>query len=389
MRERLIAWAAINTGTANVRGISDLAEKIEEYAAVLGGVIERCDLPPYTSIDHRGNSVAVPVGPALSIIKRPDALLRVFLCIHTDTVYGRDDPFQTVTSPDGRLRGPGVADAKGGLVVMLTALEALERSPFAPQVGWEVLINPDEEIGSPGSSGLLLAGAKRNHLGLLFEPTLPDGALVDRRRGSQNLSVVIRGKSAHAGRDFASGRSAMVAAARFTLALHALNQTLPGINLNVGAIDGGGPANVVPDLAICRVNIRTTEVADEQKVEQALVNLLTELNAQEGISGRIFPQSGSPPKILSKPERWLLEAAIKCGRDLGLHLISRPSGGACDGNRLSAAGLPNLDTLGVRGGDIHSPSEYMVLDSLVERAQLSALLLMKLANGEEQGIAKQ
>ena len=60
----------------------------------------------------------------------------------------------------------------------------------------------------------------------------------------------------------------------------------------------------------------------------------------------------------------------------------RSSGGASDGNKLAAAGLPVVDTMGPRGGNLHSPQEYLLLDSLAERAKLAALVLIRLAEGQ-------
>ena len=106
-------------------------------------------------IGSRAQTIHLPLGQAIAITKRPTAPVRVLLNIHLDTVYPPDSPFQSALEEAGILRGPGVADAKGGLAVMLTALEALERSPDAERIGWRVLLNPDEEIGSPGSASLL------------------------------------------------------------------------------------------------------------------------------------------------------------------------------------------------------------------------------------------
>src|SRR3989304_2280040 len=137
-----------------------------------------------------GKGIRKPLGNALSIRKRSTAPLRIFLGAHMDTVYPADHPFQKAVRVDqNTLRGPGVADSKGGLVVMLKALEALERSPYAQSVGWEVLINPDEELGSPGSAPLLAQAAKNTHLGLVFEPPLPDGALVGARKRPATLTA--------------------------------------------------------------------------------------------------------------------------------------------------------------------------------------------------------
>jgi glutamate carboxypeptidase len=325
----------------------------------------------------------VPLGKALRITKRPQAPLRVFAGIHMDTVYPPDHPFQTVTplGPD-TLRGPGVADAKGGLAMMLTALEALERSPYAAGIGWEVLINPDEEIGSIGSAPLLTRAARGNHLGLVFEPALPGGALADRRRGVGNFTFVVRGRSAHAGRDFASGRNAVVAAAELATKVHALNNVLPGVTVNVGRLDGGAAPNVVPDLAICRVNVRTSTPGDEALVREKLDELVASVRSRDGITAELHGSFTAPPKVPDQPTLALMGHVAECGRELGLSIEWKPSGGACDGNRLAAAGLPTIDTLGPRGGDLHSPTEYLLLDSLPERAKLTALLLMKLASGE-------
>src|SRR5207253_7136774 len=137
----------------------------------------------------RGEPVEQPLGRALRATKRHEpssgVAVRVLLNIHTDTVYPLDHPFQSVTRIDEHtLRGPGVIDAKGGLVVMLAAIEALERSALAPQIGWEVLLNPDEEIGSPGSAHLFKEVASRHRVGLVFEPAIGEGNLVDSDRKS-------------------------------------------------------------------------------------------------------------------------------------------------------------------------------------------------------------
>ncbi len=326
--------------------------------------------------------VSKPLGEAISFMKRPGAGVKILLNIHMDTVYAPEAGFAKVKEAEGKLVGPGVADAKGGLAVMLTALEALERSEHAQRVGWTVVINPDEEIGSPGSAGLLAELAKGHQFGLLFEPALPDGALVERRRGSGNFSIVVRGRAAHAGRDFAAGRSALLAAAKLALELHGLNASLPGVTVNVGSIDGGAPANVVPDLAVCRINIRTTEPADEVRVKGEVEKLVADLNRMDGIRAELHGHFASPPKILDERTGRLLGAIVSCGKELGMNLGTRASGGASDGNRLMAAGLANIDSLGVRGDRIHSSEEYLIPQSLPERAQLTALLMLKIAAGD-------
>jgi len=246
-------WCAIGSGTHHLAGLKTMADALAAEFGVFGDV-KRIDLPPSTQIDSAGNEVSLPLGQALSIVRRPNAARRVLLVIHYDTVYSPGNPFRQVSVlPDGRWSGPGVVDAKGGIVVMLAALHALEASPLAEKIGWEVILNPDEEIGSPGSASLLDEAARRNHLGLLFEPALPDGSLVGERKGSGNFTIVIRGKAAHAGRDFAAGRSAVVALAELIVQAAVRSG---GITLNCGQISGGGAVNIVPDLAIGRFNAR-------------------------------------------------------------------------------------------------------------------------------------
>ena len=383
LRRLVTEWAGINSGTHNLPGLASLAARLATEFAVLDGQMKLLDVPPEVSIDSHGNQIAAPLGQAISIRKRPDAPLRVFLGIHYDTVYDRDHAFQEVSQIDAdTLRGPGVVDAKGGLAVMLIALEALERSGQAGRIGWEVLINPDEEIGSPGSAGLLREAATRNHAGLVFEPCFPDGSLVSERKGSGNFSVVIRGRSAHAGRAFAAGRNAVVAASDFALCAHRLNGTIPEMTLNTGRIDGGGPVNVVPDLAIVRLNVRIARNEDQRSIEGELRRISGEVASRHEVSVDLHGGFHCPPKVLDDRARALCQQIESCGKELGIPIAWTRSGGASDGNKLAAAGLPVIDTFGPRGGNLHSPEEYLVLSSLTERARLTALLLLKLATGQ-------
>lgn len=381
---RLIAeWARVNSGSHNVEGLRQCTELVLGEFAGLGGEVRLVDLPSQPWVGPDGNVAPRPLGRLVHIARRPAAGLRVLLGIHIDTVYGPDDPFRDVTAagPD-TLVGPGVADAKGGLAVMLVALEALGRSPFAGRVGWDLFINPDEEVGSPGSGPLLADLAKRCSLGLLFEPSLPDGSLVGARKGSGQFAAVVTGRAAHAGRDFHRGRNAVHALAEFVTGVAGLNGASPGIVANVGRVAGGGAANVVPDRAVCHFNLRA-DSADEQRLAEAhLARLAEAVNARDGLTLTLHGSFASPPKPLDDATRRLLDYAAACGRDLGLSVGWRDSGGACDGNRLAAAGLPTLDSLGPTGGELHSPREYLSLPSLAERAKMTTLLLMKLATGE-------
>jgi len=383
MRDLVAGWVNINTNTRNLDGLARMAAVLQQHLTNLGITVKQVPLPPEQIVDSRGNVISVPLGRALHAVVRPQAPLRVFLNIHTDTVYPADDAFQVAELLDANtLRGPGVIDAKGGLAVMLIALEAIEGSTVAANIGCEIFINPDEEIGSPGSASFFAAAAKRNHLGLLFEPAMPDGALVAERKGSGNFSLVVRGRSAHAGRDFSAGRNAVLAAADFAIRVNQINATLPDVTVNVAKIEGGGPPNVVPDLAVLRLNARVARREDQEKVELELNAAAHEIATRHGVSGTLHGHFASPPKQLDAPTRVLCAHIESCGKELGIPVSWRPSGGASDGNKLAAAGLPVIDTLGPRGAKLHSPEEFLLLDSLTERAKLVTLLLLRLATGE-------
>lgn len=376
-------WANINSGSDNVQGLSQMLQALKDEFSTLGGELEQIPLPPRQKISSKGEVISFPSGEALHLVKHSDAPFRVFLGGHMDTVYPATSPFQKAVRIDkNTMRGPGVTDMKGGLVILLTALQAFEKSPFAGKIGWEVLINPDEEIGSPGSDYLFVQSAKRNDIGLIFEPSYPDGTLVSSRKGSANFALVARGRGAHAGRDFFEGRNAITAMARFITKAETLIHKEKGITLNVGYIEGGGPVNIVPDLAFCRINIRVSNSDDMDKVKSDLNQIVKETNGCEEVSFVMHEETSTPPKPFDSKIEALFSALKKCGQWLGMQLACKPSGGACDGCRLYAAGLPNLDTLGAIGGNIHTHDEYIHLPSLTERARLTALFLMMLAAHE-------
>lgn len=377
MVEKLTTWSNINSSTDNLPGLAKMLAVLEKDFSILDGKMERITLPPRNSISPSGDIMTQYPGQALRITKRPNAPVKIFLAGHMDTVYPLSHPFQHVTRIDeNTLRGPGVADMKGGLLIMLTALEALERHPDAERVGWEVLINPDEEIGSVSSEQLFREAAKRNQLGLIFEPSFADGAIVSSRKGSMNVTVVAKGKAAHAGRDFDKGFNAILALADFISRSNQLNDNDKGISINPGHIMGGGPVNIVPDLAICRLNLRALEKNDFLNTSKKLMDIVNS-NKIAGVQLTLHIESMRTPKIFDQKCRNLFEMINQCAKDEGYALINRPSGGVCDGNILAEEGMPVIDTLGAIGGDIHTSNEYVLIDSLVARSRLIALFLMK------------
>jgi glutamate carboxypeptidase len=375
--------ANINSYSYHLPGLAVVAELLrKEFIALAPDMVETLPLPPAEAVAATGEALQTPLGELISIRKRPQAPVQVLLVIHYDTVYPPEHAFKSALHerPD-TLRGPGVADAKGGIVVMLNALLALEQSPHAGNIGWHVMLNPDEEIGSLGSAALLVRAAERAHLALVFEPPPTPQTLVTRRKGSGNFSVVFRGRSAHAGREIEKGRNAVLAAARFAVDATASISAIPQASINVGKVDGGGPVNVVPDLAVLRFNVRVVTAEQQREVEAGLAELVAAANRND-ITATMHGHFSSPPWAAGTGSPVLFEELCAAGRELGLQLGETSSGGASDANKIASTGIPVLDSLGPVGFDIHSQDERIVVRSLVERAKLSALLLTKLAAGE-------
>ena len=283
---------------------------------------------------------------------------------------------------DGALWGPGVADMKGGISVMLAALEAFEHHPAKHCVGYRMLLSPDEEIGSLASAPHLAELGRLGHVGLTYEPALSDGTMAGARKGSGNFHVAVKGKAAHAGRDFAAGRNAVVGAAAIVARLNDLNGKREGVTLNVAAVAGGSPLNVVPENAVVRFNVRVPDAASALWVKEAIDHVVSDFVGVHDLQVVLHGGFTRPAKPLDAAQAKLCGAVEDAAALLNQTIQFKPSGGVCEGNNLYAAGLTNIDTLGVRGGDIHSENEYAWPDSFVERAQLSALILMKLASGE-------
>src|SRR5207248_1112889 len=139
--------------------------------------------------------------------------------------------------------------------------------------------------------------------------------------------------------------------------------TMAEVAINVGRIDGGGAVNVVPDLAIVRLNARVAQLAEQQEVIDGLNWVAADVAARHDVSVQVHGGFLSPPKILDDRTRQLCSHIEACGKELNLPIQWRKSGGVSDGNKLAAAGLPVIDTMGPRGGNLHSPAEYLMLDS--------------------------
>jgi glutamate carboxypeptidase len=383
MVDRAVAWCAVNSGSRNLPGLQTTVGILSDAFAVLPGQMVQRPLASSIEIAADGREIEQAHTPAIAVTVRPEATVQVVLTGHYDTVFPASSPFQTVVDrADGALNGPGIADMKGGISVILAALQAFETHPDAQHVGYRVLLSPDEEIGSLASGPVLAEFGRLGHVGLTYEPSmLPDGTLASERKGSGNFHIRVTGRSAHAGRAFTEGRNAITAAARIAGALDGLNNRREGVTLNIAKIDGGSPLNVVPDIAVLRFNVRFPDALAAAWLEAGIAEAMT-VGEGDGLTASLHGGFTRPAKPFNAAQTELFGKVKEVGGLLGQDIAWKPSGGVCEGNNLFAVGLPNVDTLGVCGGDIHSDAEFAWPDSFAERAQLSALILMKLASGE-------
>lgn len=380
MLQRTLDWAAINSGSRNLDGLAKVGAAIGEALGALPGTLDWVDPTPINAVDAAGAPYELPHGRHLKLTVRPQAPIQLLLTGHMDTVFGADHLFQeTRWIDEGTINGPGTADMKGGIAVMIAALEAVE-SVGADALGYQVVINSDEEVGSLASAALLAECAAGKRAALTYEPAaLPDGTLAGARPGSGNFDFTVRGRSAHAGRNPEDGRNALIAAADLALRLKA--GVGPRLSINPAKIDGGAPNNVVPDLAVLRVNLRPATLEDQARAQALIDSSVAMVAATHEVDIHVHGHFARPPKPITPQTEALFGLVRQAGADLGQSIDWRPTGGVCDGNNIAACGVPVIDTMGVRGGKIHSMEEFLIVESLAERAALSALTILRLAEG--------
>lgn len=387
MLERVLGWAAVNTGSWNADGLKQLAPSIAEALRETGAEVEIVDAPPIEKINAKGETDAFHTGPVLRAVQRPDAPIQIVLTGHYDTVFPPNSFTDITDIGDGKLNGPGLADMKGGITVMIEALKTFEAHGETDQLGYTIILTPDEETGNFASDTFLRNAAKKAHVGLTFEPAMEDGALAGARKGSGIWDIIFRGRSAHAGREPEKGRSAIWAACEMALKVEALMGVRDGVVFNVGSVDGGAAVNIVPDNAVLRVGSRAPDPESAEWAEAQIMAALDEVLKRDGITAHTHGGFYRPPKPRNAAQDRLIGGVRETAKGIGLDLVFKDTGGVCEGNNVFAAGTPNIDTLGVRGGRIHSSDEFMVVSSLSERAGLSALLLNRLADGRMDGPA--
>lgn len=292
---------------------------------------------------------------------------------HLDTVW----PVGTLeTMPlvgaDGRVAGPGAFDMKGGLTLMVFSLRAVRDLGLTLPATPVILVNSDEEIGSPESRRLVRRVSKRVARAFVLEPPLgPEGSLKTARKGVGRFTVTALGRAAHAGLDPERGASAILEISHVIQSLHAMTDLSRGVTVNVGIVEGGMRANVVAPEAVARVDLRIETSADAREMEAKIRAL------EPSVPGvRLEVEGGIeiPPLERTPRNRALWEAARRAAREMGIELTEALAGGGSDGNTTSRY-TATLDGLGPVGDGAHATHEHIVAESLVERGALLTRLL--------------
>jgi glutamate carboxypeptidase len=306
-------------------------------------------------------------------LERGRGVPRQLVLGHMDTVW----PIGTlaempVRADEGRIRGPGVFDMKGGLVQMVFALRALRDLGMEAPATPLVLVNTDEEVGSRDSVPYVCMLARCSARAFVLEPAHgPEGALKTARKGVGRFRVTVHGRAAHAGIEPGAGVSAILELSHQVQRLFALNDPERGITVNVGTIDGGLRPNVVAPEASALVDARVRAADDARRIEEAIAGLRP---VQEGVALEVEGGFGRPPLERTARNRALWRTARRAADRLGLALDEAAVGGASDGNFTSLY-TATLDGLGSVGAGAHAADEHVVLARMPERASLLALLL--------------
>lgn len=382
MLDDLRRHVAIPTGCNHTPGLDEYRRLVAQRAEALGAKIETVpgESAPEWLWGASPDRSSIP--PTLVCRRLIENKPRILIACHLDTVFDPAGDFQELLlSTDGQTAtGPGVVDMKGGLLIALNALEALEEQGV--RVGWTLLCNSDEERGAFHSAEALRTEAGRHDVGICTEPALPGGELAIERAGSGQFMLEALGRSAHAGREFEKGISAVNALARAILRVSEYSDASRGLVVNVGPLAGGAATNAVPDRARAWGNVRYPDPRAGDDLRTRLESLRTTEEAMPALFVRCAFNRPAKPKTAAMQR--LAEQARAAAEALGQNLPFEKTGGVCDGNILQDAGLPTIDTMGVRGGGLHTTGEWIEIPSLVQRCQMFAVFLARLSQAEDE-----
>ncbi len=370
--QQIVEMVNINSGSTNIEGITTVQRRLAELLSPVG----KAAIGEPLSIDAfnaEGNPSAVACGSILELSLRPDAPTRLLIVGHADTVFAPSSEFQTARLVDDRLHGPGTADMKGGLVLVAEALRLVEQAGAASGIGIDLLVSGDEETGSLASAPRIGELSRAASVGIALEPPMADGSIARARAGSANITVVVRGRGAHAGRALNDGRNAVVAAAKLAIVAEAEGA-------NVASMNGGGAFNSVPDRCVLKLNKRGATPDDIEAVLSRLRSAAAELSEALEVSFEFHGHQHRPAKPWSDASEDLATIVRTAAAEFGRELTFADTFGVCDGNNMAAEGIGVIDTLGIQGANIHTSDEFAVVANLNDQVGLLCSVISHIAD---------
>lgn len=355
----------IDSGSYVKKGVDLVGSILKEKYEELGFIVEVKEEREF------GNNM---------IIQHKNAIdPKIILVAHMDTVFPEGTVAKRPFYIEGsRAYGPGVVDMKSSQVELIYAIKALQTIRSKSIENIQIILNGDEEIGSKTSRPLIEKHSVGKEYALIMEPARKDGSLVTARRGGGRYEIIVKGKAAHSGIEPEKGRSAIEELAYKIIQLHSLNNHEKGISVNVGLIEGGSSVNTVSASAVAHVDIRISEMEQAAYLEKKI----KEICSKTEVSGTKIQLEGAisrPPMVLNNQSEELLHIIQDVGKEIGLKVKDTATGGGGDASFTSATGVATVDGLGPVGGDAHSESEYLEIDTLPERTLLLAKTIERLS----------
>jgi glutamate carboxypeptidase len=355
----------VDSGSYDKAGVDRCGEVIEAFLARQG--IESTRIPMERHGDVIRAAIAGPAGRNGHVL----------LLGHRDTVFPKGEADRRPFRIEGeRAYGPGVSDMKAGLVMNLFVLAAFHKlgGHPAPVVA---VVTSDEEIASPSCRPVIEAQATGAVAVLNSEPGRISGNVVSGRKGGVFMRMTLTGKAAHSGANFKDGRSAIEALARKIVALHALTDLEAGTTVNVGLVKGGQSVNTVAPWAEGEIDLRYVRAEDRAAAIRAIEAIVTAEDVP-GTTGTLEILGEFLPLEASGASAALLDTYKGSARELGFKVEGEFTGGCADSGLTSAVGAPTICGVGPVGGRAHSPEEFLLVESLVPRAQMAALTILRL-----------
>jgi len=298
----------------------------------------------------------------------------ILLLGHTDTVHPIGTKLQNPTRiENGKLFGCGTFDMKANVVSILEILRAFKELNIKPNRQINILLSCDEEIGSHTGREFVEREAMLAEFCLVCEPSA-NGKVKTGRKGTGMFRLKTHGVPAHAGLEPEKGASAILEISRQIPKIHELNDLENGTTANVCTIAGGTTSNVIPENAICEIDVRFTKKSEAERIANALKQLKS---FDERVSLEIVGDVNRPPMERTENVIKLYEKAKRIADSLDYELGETQVGGASDGNFVGALGVPVLDGLGLAGNGAHTLDEFIFIEDIPKRAALLAEMILQ------------